>query len=54
MQVTLTVLTTQHDCICLSLFKGFMEDYGVMGDSSDLTMWPTTSGKHIVFQDYKM
>ncbi|XP_059391922.1 mucin-2-like [Carassius carassius] len=21
---------------------GFMEDYGVMGDSSDLTMWPTT------------
>ncbi|XP_042608753.1 mucin-2 [Cyprinus carpio] len=23
---------------------GFMEDYGVMGDSSDLTMWPTTSG----------
>ncbi|XP_016384066.1 mucin-2-like [Sinocyclocheilus rhinocerous] len=22
---------------------GFMEDYGVMGDSSDLTMWPTTT-----------
>ncbi len=40
-----------------SLFKGFMEDYGVMGDYSDLTMWPTTtatSGKHIVFKDYEM
>ncbi|XP_026057610.1 mucin-2-like, partial [Carassius auratus] len=27
---------------------GFIEDYGVMGDSSDLTMWPTTPSGYFV------
>ncbi len=44
---------TQYDCICLSMFKGFMNDYGDMKDPMNVIWLTATPGEYVImFIDY--